>query len=77
MFQDPRIFGGLTVLENALAGARLRANHPWHAICAIPKPAQRMAQGRRSACSGRLGELASATVFQNRRNRFPSPSSVS
>lgn len=32
MFQDPRIFAGMTVLENALSGARLRANHPWHAL---------------------------------------------
>jgi ABC-type branched-subunit amino acid transport system ATPase component len=32
MFQDPRIFKGLSVIENALAGARLRANHPWHAL---------------------------------------------
>jgi branched-chain amino acid transport system ATP-binding protein len=32
MFQDPHIFSGLTVLENTLAGARLRANHPWHAL---------------------------------------------
>jgi branched-chain amino acid transport system ATP-binding protein len=32
MFQDPRIFKGLSVLENALAGARLRARHPWHAL---------------------------------------------
>jgi ABC-type branched-subunit amino acid transport system ATPase component len=32
MFQDPRIFGGLTIQENALAGARLRACQPWHAL---------------------------------------------
>lgn len=32
MFQDPRIFTGLTVQENALAGARLRACQPWHAL---------------------------------------------
>ena len=32
MFQDPHIFGGLTVMENAMAGARLRASHPWHAL---------------------------------------------
>jgi ABC-type branched-subunit amino acid transport system ATPase component len=31
-FQDPRIFKGMNVLENALAGARLRAQHPWHAL---------------------------------------------
>jgi branched-chain amino acid transport system ATP-binding protein len=32
MFQDPRVFRGLTVLENTLSGARLRANNPWHAL---------------------------------------------
>jgi ABC-type branched-subunit amino acid transport system ATPase component len=32
MFQDPRIFAGLTVQENALAGARLRASQPWYAL---------------------------------------------
>lgn len=32
MFQDPRIFGGLTVQQNALAGARLRACQPRHAL---------------------------------------------
>jgi len=32
MFQDPRIFAGLTVFENAMSGTRLRANHPWHAL---------------------------------------------
>lgn len=32
MFQDPRIFAGLTVQQNALAGARLRACRPWHAL---------------------------------------------
>jgi branched-chain amino acid transport system ATP-binding protein len=32
MFQDPRIFKGMTVRENALSGARLRANKPWHAL---------------------------------------------
>ena len=31
-FQDPRVFQGMTVLDNALAGARLRANGLWHAL---------------------------------------------
>jgi ABC-type branched-subunit amino acid transport system ATPase component len=31
-FQDPRVFKGLSVLDNALSGARLRANRAWPAL---------------------------------------------
>lgn len=37
MFQDPRVFSGMTVFQNALSGTRLRANSPWYALVRDPK----------------------------------------
>jgi ABC-type branched-subunit amino acid transport system ATPase component len=53
MFQDPRIFKGLSVIENALAGARLRANHPWHALV----------RDRRTASEWRDAEARIGTIL--------------
>jgi ABC-type branched-subunit amino acid transport system ATPase component len=57
MFQDPRIFAGMTVLENAIAGARLRANHPWFALVRDRRTRREWsdATARVSAILGELG----------------------
>jgi branched-chain amino acid transport system ATP-binding protein len=75
MFQDPRIFGGLTVLENALAGARLRANHPWHAMLGDTKTREEwrgaIARVERSlselGLGNRLSEPAESLSFAEQR----------
>jgi branched-chain amino acid transport system ATP-binding protein len=57
MFQDPRIFKDLSVRENALSGARLRAAHPWHALVRDRRTAAewRDAEARVAAILGELG----------------------
>jgi branched-chain amino acid transport system ATP-binding protein len=75
MFQDPRIFTGLTVQENALAGARLRASQPWHALfrdtasrrewhAAIERVALLLDELR---LGGRANELAESLSFAEQR----------
>jgi ABC-type branched-subunit amino acid transport system ATPase component len=56
MFQDPRIFAGMTVLENALCGVRLRANHPWYALIRDRKT-RREWNDALERVNGILGEL--------------------
>lgn len=75
MFQDPRIFAGLTVLQNALAGAWLRANHPWHALTRDSRTrrewhsaTERIAQSLDELGLGdRLNEPAEALSFAEQR----------
>ena len=75
MFQDPRVFGGLTVLENALAGARLRANRPWRAILRDARTRREWRAATESVArtltdlglGGRLDEPAESLSFAEQR----------
>jgi ABC-type branched-subunit amino acid transport system ATPase component len=53
-FQDPRVFQGMTVLDNALAGARLRANGIW---CALVRDGKTMREWK-AARERTIGVLA-------------------
>jgi len=65
MFQDPRIFKGLSVRENALAGARIRANHPWHALIRDRRTAQEWSETE-TRVAGILAEFGLGTRLSER-----------
>lgn len=63
MFQDPRVFSGLTVLQNALSGARLRANAPLYALIRDKRTRQEWQEA-----SERVSGLLSGLGLGNRLN---------
>lgn len=75
MFQDPRVFSGMTVFQNALSGARLRANSPWHALVRDRKTRQEWHEASERLCrlleelglAKQLGEPAESLSFAEQR----------
>ena len=74
-FQDPRVFRGLSVLDNALSGANLRANRAWPALIRDRATMDEWKSARERVCGvladlglgGRLAEKAEDLSFAEQR----------